>query len=136
MLHRIPGKSYHNLFSFREGGVTLPVTYKDLTMQMRQWLRKAGVQNTSAYSSHSLHRGGMTAVFENGVPEITIKTLGSWASNAYRRYIDTTLNSRLKAWIFQQLLKKYIISDPSWRKSNSSNDALVTKNISCKTSYR
>ena len=99
MLHKIPAKFHHNLFLYREGDVVLPVTYHDLTVQMHQWLKLIGISNFNRYSSHSLRRGGSMEAFENGVPEITIKTLGNWASNAYHRYIDCTLTNRLKAWV-------------------------------------
>ena len=99
MIEKIPGKSYHNLFSYHKRGISVPITYQDLTNQMQNWLWKVGVKNVNAFSSHSLRRGGCTEVFKNGVPEITIKTLGNWASDAYLRYIDSTLNSRLKAWM-------------------------------------
>ena len=98
MLQRIPTNGLHNLFSFTHGGVVLPVTYRDLTVQMRQWLKQIGVNNTKAYSSHSLRRGGMTHAFNNNIPEGMIKILEDWASDAYKRYIDLTVETRLKAW--------------------------------------
>ena len=99
MVHRIPAHAHHNLFCFRENGQTLPITYYDLNMQLHKWLSKIGITNYHQYSSHLLHRGGASEAFENGVPEVTIKMLGNWASEAYRRYIDCTLTSRLKAWM-------------------------------------
>ena len=57
-----------------------------------------GVTNTKLFSSHSLRQGGCTHAFENNVPENTIKILGDWCSESYKRYIDLTVESRLKAW--------------------------------------
>ena len=99
MCKRIPAQGCHNAFSFHENGELVPVTYNDLTTQMRIWLMKANVKNPHEYSSHTLRRGGSTQAFENGVPEISIKLLGNWASEAYRRYIDVNLESRLRAWV-------------------------------------
>ena len=101
MINKVPAKADHNLFSYRDlnSGAVLPVTYTDLTKQLRVWLATIGVKEVNHFSSHSLRRGGATTAFENGVPEITIKTLGNWASSAYRRYIECTLNNRLKAWM-------------------------------------
>ena len=98
MLQRIPANGSHNLFSFTDGGFVYPITYRDLTVQMRKWLKQIGIQDSKAYSSHSLRRGGITHAFENDIPENTIKILGDWASDAYKRYIDFTVETRLKAW--------------------------------------
>ena len=62
-------------------------------------MQRIGETNVERFSSHSLRRGGITRSFESGVPEITIKTLGNWASDAYKRYINITLESRMRAWL-------------------------------------
>ena len=94
MTKTIPALGTHNLFSFVDGGKVVPVTYGDLTLQMRIWLKKVGVNNYRSFSSHSLRRGGCTAAFEKGVPEISIRTLGNWASDAYKRYIKYHIGSK------------------------------------------
>ena len=38
MLRHIPAQGAHYLFSFNKGGTVLPVTYRDLTIQMRTWI--------------------------------------------------------------------------------------------------
>ena len=55
MVKRIPAHPHHNLFSFTgDNGEILPVTYHDLTMQMRDWLTQMDVQDVHRYSSHLL----------------------------------------------------------------------------------
>ena len=100
MINKIKAKPYHNLFSYKDeqSGRVLPVTYNDLTTQMRQWIAKT-VGNENAFSSHSLWHGGVTTAFHKGIPELAIQTLGNWASMAYKRYINITLESRMKAWL-------------------------------------
>ena len=99
MVKWIPALGVHNLFSFTgDNGEILPVTYNDLTLGLRQLLLDIGVQNVQQYSSHSLHRGGTMHAFNRRIPERMIQMLGNWSSLAYRRYIDVTLESRLKAW--------------------------------------
>ena len=99
MLHRIPAQGLHNLFSFTDdNGLLVPVTHRDLTVQMRQWLKKIGIDDHMQFSSHSLRRGGTLHAFNHDVPDNMIKILGDWAGNAYRRYIDLTVETRLKAW--------------------------------------
>ncbi len=45
--------------------------------------------STSAYSLHSLRRGGATAAFSAGVDHVHIKRHGGWASDAFWTYIST-----------------------------------------------
>ena len=100
MINNIRAQPHHNLFSYTDArGNIVPITYTELTEQMREWIKKSGVKDEYAYSSHSLRRGGSSKAFENGVPDLAIQTLGSWASEAYQRYIDITLEARLKAWL-------------------------------------
>ena len=98
MVNRIPAGGTHNLFLFWHNGLILLVTYRDLTIQMRKWLQLAGTEAPTTYSSHSLHRGGCLHAFENSVPESAIMILGDWVSQRYCRYIDLTVETRLKAW--------------------------------------
>ena len=98
MIHRIPAHKSHNLFSYiGEDGIT-PVTYTDLTNQMRLWLTQVGVRNETRYSSHSLRWDGTTHAFNCNLAEQKIKVLGNWVSESYRRYIDLTVETRLRAW--------------------------------------
>ena len=99
MVKKIPARGKHNLFSFiNELGLVVPVTYADLTVQLREWLQQIGIPNVQNFSSHSLRRGGITHAFNRRIPEQTIKILGNWASQAYCKNIDVTLESHLKAW--------------------------------------
>ena len=99
MVCRIPAQAHHNLFSFPgENGEILPVTYKDLTEQLRTWLAASGVPNVNCFSMHSLCKGGIMHAFNKQIREITIQQLVNWSSLTYKRYIDITLESRLKAW--------------------------------------
>ena len=97
MVQQITAPADANLFSFPQAGNIVPVTYRDLTVQLRSWLSQIGVQNPEQYSSHSLRRGGTTHAFNNGLPEQTIQILGNWASQCYRRYIEITVETRLQA---------------------------------------
>ena len=99
MVNRIHAGPRHNLFSYTVNGEVIPVTYTDLTEQMRTWLLKIGIRKPDEFSSHSLRWGGASHAFKKGVPELTIQLLGNWASEAYKRYISITLESRLKAWL-------------------------------------
>ena len=100
MVRRNPVAGNHNLFSYIDTstGLVTPVTYHDLTELLRHLLRQIGVQEVQRFSSHSLRRGGTSHAFARQIPETIIQRLGMWASTAYKRYIDLTMESRLKAW--------------------------------------
>ena len=98
MVKRIPALPIHNLFSYQdEQGAVQLVTYTDLTNYLRALLSRAGIPNVERFSSHSMHRGGCSHAFNCKINEKTIMLLGSWASDAYKRYICVTLESHLKA---------------------------------------
>ena len=115
MLKRILALGLHNLFSFYKHGVIHPVTYRDLTVQLRQWLKDIGVKDYKAFSSHSLRRGSTSHAFNNNVPENMIKILGDWASDAYKRYIDLTVETRLKAWFLIPNFISRFASRQEWK---------------------
>ena len=100
LVQKSQGKYFHNLFSFvNDKNEVTPVTYRDLTLQMRAWLTQSGIKDVNKFTSHSLRRGGATHAFKKGVPELSIKNLGGWASTAYKRYIDENVETRLQAWM-------------------------------------
>ena len=98
LTNRCPAQPQHNLISYTVGDQVLPLTYNELTFYLRKWLADIGEPNPEKYTSHSLRRGGTTHAFNNGVPEQTVKVLGNWASQCYRRYIEITVEMRLQAW--------------------------------------
>ena len=98
MINTIPARGFHNLLSYTNAkGEVVPITYRDLTIQMRKWLTLVGVKQVNRYSSHSLHRGGTTQMFKSGLSEKTIMTLGDWSSQCYKNYIEIDMDARAKA---------------------------------------
>ena len=49
MIEKIPAKPHHNLFSFEHENQMVPLTYRDLTEQMREWLRLAGIKKPTGF---------------------------------------------------------------------------------------
>ena len=98
MMRRIPAEPHHNLFSFKndKGSVT-PITYRDLMVNIRKWVKKLG-KDPSAFSSHSLRRGASTVANKRQIDAATLKQMGQWRSDCYQRYIDVDLGSRIEAW--------------------------------------
>ena len=72
MMNRIPAQPYHNLFSYNHKGRIVPITYRDLMVNMHAWLDKVG-ENSKKYSSHSLCRGATTHAFNVNMSEVSIQ---------------------------------------------------------------
>ena len=65
MMDRIPAEGNHNLFSVRAQSAhaqVVPITYRDLMVNMRKWLDMIG-HDSKAFSSHSLCQGGNNTWF-------------------------------------------------------------------------
>ena len=97
MTKRIPAPPSAPAFCYIKNNKLVPIIYKEAQEQMREWLSALG-ERASAYSMHSLRRGGCLTAFEANLPSLAIKTLGDWASDCYLTYIDITLDTRMKAW--------------------------------------
>ena len=97
MMKRVPAGQNHNLFSFHgKNGVT-PITYRDLMVHLRKWLKKLG-KDPKSFSSHSLRRGASTAAHKRKISALTLKKMGSWKSDCYQKYVDIDLDTRVRAW--------------------------------------
>ena len=72
-----------------------PVKYKQFLAVLRHLLSGLGL-DSSQYSTHSFRRGGATFAFHSDVPADLIQVQGDWASDAYRRYIDMSLEHRVQ----------------------------------------
>ena len=75
---------------------TTPVTTKTLIQCIRVLIiqverkYKLGLEHNN-FSGYSLRRGGATSLYEAGMSETTIKTMGRWRSYCFRLYVDTPL---------------------------------------------
>jgi site-specific recombinase XerC len=49
-------------------------------------------RDTARYAGHSFRRGGASALQEAGVPAALIQQHGRWASDAFRRYLDSSIS--------------------------------------------
>ena len=108
VLDTIPGKPEAHLFARSDGS---SLTYRQFHDKLRLVLGQVGVQYAEQYSSHSFRRGGCTFSFLCGIPILVIKTLGSWRSDCFLKYIEFPLESRTAA---SELMKQGILS---WEKT-------------------
>ena len=95
MMDRIPAKGSHNLFSYNAPQGILPITYHDLMVNMRMWLRKIG-ENDKAFESHSMRRGATTQGHKAGISDQDLQVMGNWKSQCFRTYIEDDMEQRIR----------------------------------------
>ena len=61
----------------------------------RSVLKAGGVANASQFTGHSFRRGGATWAFQAGVPGELIQICGDWASDAYKQYLEFSMDDKL-----------------------------------------
>ena len=61
----------------------------------RGLLLKAGVPDIAAYTGHSFRRGGASWAFQAGIPGELIQVCGDWASDAYKKYLEFSMQNKL-----------------------------------------
>jgi len=83
-------------FMYKLKGNLKPLTYATFTNKLKLTLDRCGIDST-VYSGHSFRRGGATFAQSCGVPGHYIKLQGDWLSNAYERYLDTSLQNKMIA---------------------------------------
>ena len=95
MIRRIPGNPTDPLFfSYRHKRVS-PVTKDVFLSHIRKLLQSAGVDNFGDFTCHSFRRGGASWFFRVGVPGELIQVFGDWASDAYKLYLDISMDTKL-----------------------------------------
>jgi hypothetical protein len=81
---------------------------------MKQWLKsdaqRAGLIAEN-YSAYSLRRGLATSLFLLGASADTIKRLGRWRSDAYKRYIQVEPHA---SQLWESRLVSFNIKDYAW----------------------
>ena len=94
----LPGDPAFTIYS-EEGKTALSAN--QLIARIRKWL-KLIKENEDEYSLHSVRRGGATFAYQCNIEGEMIKRLGNWASDAYKRYIDVSMDERydsMKAFV-------------------------------------
>ena len=62
----------------------------------RQVLGAHGVEDHMAYTGHSFRRGGASWAFSVGIPGELIQICGDWTSDAYKVYLEFSLENKLQ----------------------------------------
>ena len=101
LLAKIPGETTDPVFMIKSKGEKLALSANQLIYRIRKWLILVG-QDPTAYSLHSLRRGGATFGYQSNMEGEMIKLLGDWASDCYKRYVDISMEKRydsMKAFV-------------------------------------
>ena len=105
MTSLVPAEDSSPAFIYPSPTGLLTLTYYTFTSNLRKLLQLAGF-NPSAYSGHSLRRGGATWAFKSKVPGELIQLHGDWSSDAYLRYLDFSLEGKMTV---SSLMKQTIL---------------------------
>ena len=81
-------------FSLSAGDKLYVFTQNNYIDYLKHFLERLGLPS-SAYGSHSVRRGGTTALFQSGVSQKLIKAHGGWRSDCYERYISVGQSDKL-----------------------------------------
>lgn len=80
-------------FQYIDHGSHTILVYPVFCRFLKECLGGLGL-DSSRYSGHSFRRGGATFALEAGVPADLVQTQGDWRSDAYKVYIDPSLQGR------------------------------------------
>ena len=96
-LQLVPACDVDPCFCYRnKKGRLLALTYEQMTAQIKDWVTATGREG-DLYTGHCLRRGGTSHTFEMGIRPEYIRMMGDWASQCFYRYLDISLQHRIKA---------------------------------------
>ena len=82
-------------FTFPRNGKRAWLTSSIFISTFRSVLKAGGVAHASEFTGHSFRRGGATWAFQAGIPGELIQICGDWASDAYKLYLEFTMEDKL-----------------------------------------
>lgn len=86
------------LFSFLQGKRPVVVTYSQLSRRLKEWMVRIG-RDPEGYTLHGLRRGGCSWGLQAGLVGQQIQLMGDWATLAYFRYLDTTMEQKIHSMV-------------------------------------
>lgn len=96
MCKKVKTEGISPLFALpKKDGSVVPLTYAQLAGKLKEWVARCGV-SSERYTLHGLRRGGACHALEVGLAGEDLKILGDWASEAYMRYLDLSLQRRVE----------------------------------------
>ena len=83
-------------FTFQKNGKVCWLTTSLFIRVFRQVLAGGGFEGASSFTGHSFRRGGATWAFQAGVPGELIQICGDWVSDAYKSYLEFSMENKLQ----------------------------------------
>ncbi|VDI05143.1 Hypothetical predicted protein [Mytilus galloprovincialis] len=105
MIEAIPAVKKDPAFCKVKKGHILPIIYKEYQNKLRYLIQKTG-RNSLFYSTHSFRRGGASLAFDANVSTELIQLHGHWHSDAYKKYLEFTLEQKLQV---SQMISKRVL---------------------------
>ena len=95
MLKLVPASPASPAFSLPDSNSKrVCLTHATFVSHLQQLISLTG-RDPKGFTGHSFRRGGATFAFRSGVPGELIQLQGDWRSDAYLRYLDFSLDSKL-----------------------------------------
>ncbi|CAG2191328.1 unnamed protein product [Mytilus edulis] len=104
MIEAIPAVKKDLAYNKVKKGRILPIIYKEYQNKLRYLIQKTG-RNSLFYSTHSFRRGGASLAFDAEVSTELIQLHGDWHSDAYKKYLQFTLEQNLQV---SQMMSKSV----------------------------
>ena len=82
-------------FTYMEAGKLRWLTKSTFISVFRQLLKTSGTSDHTAYTGHSFRRGGASWAFQSGMPGELIQISGDWSSDAYKNYLEFTMQNKM-----------------------------------------
>ena len=80
----------------RVAGQWVPLTYRKLSMQLKEWTLKA-IGQQDGWTLHFLRRRGAVWSFNVDISTEAIRLMGDWASDVYKQYLDMDVYKRAES---------------------------------------
>ena len=95
-LRSLGSLSSPHAFCFLEGTGSVRVLTKSVFINtFREVMRSGGDGDVQGFTGHSFRRGGASCAFRAGIPGEIIQICGDWASDAYKRYLEFSIDNKL-----------------------------------------
>ena len=94
MIRLVPARRSSAVFLISGPTGLVPLTKRSFVSNFRSCLVAAGISNAESFRGHSFRRGAASWAFSCGVPGELIQLYGDWSSDAYKLYLEFSLESK------------------------------------------
>lgn len=95
MVARIPAQPTDNMFGFYKSNVYKTMSYDFFSKKLKSVIMSTGLIDQGKFTSHSLRRGGATALSLAGVSLHEIQHRGDWRSLSVLLYLSSPLEHQI-----------------------------------------